>query len=221
VNRRPLSQVFLGLLIVAVGVVALLEQLDVTDVSIGELISTWWPLAIIAAGVAALLTVPRAWIGPALVIAAGVLLQLDTLDVLDVDFWGLVWPIAIILVGLSLLTRLGTHGTDDQTINSAVIWWGSERRTTSPDFRGGSLSAIMGGIDVDLRQADIVKTAEISVFTLWGGVDIKVPRTWRVQVTGLPLLGGWDDKTTPPMDSDTPLLIVHVTAIMGGVDIKN
>ena len=68
---------------------------------------------------------------------------------------------------------LGTRGTDDKTVNSAVIWWGSERRTTSQDFRGGSLSAIMGGISADLRQADIVDHAEISVFVVWGGVDIK------------------------------------------------
>ena len=221
VNRRPLPQVVLGVFIVAVGVVALLSQLGVSDVSIGDLFSTWWPLIVIAAGVSALITVPRARIGPTLVIAVGVVLQLDSLDIVHVDVWSLAWPVAIILVGLSLLTRLGTHGADDQTVNSAVIWWGSERRSTSQDFTGGSLSAIMGGIEVDLREADIVKTAEISIFTLWGGVEVKVPPTWRVRISGLPLLGGWDDKTVRPTVDGAPELIVHVTSIMGGAEIKN
>ncbi|PVU82848.1 hypothetical protein DDP54_07345 [Cellulomonas sp. WB94] len=220
-NQRPLSQVLVGLLIVAVGVSALLVQLGAVDLDLGELIATWWPLVIVLAGAAALVSVPRAWIGPVTVIAVGVFLQLSTLGLITVNLWSIVWPIAIILFGLTVLTGLGTRAADDKSVNSAVIWWGSERRTTSHDFRGGSLSAIMGGISVDLREADIVDRAEISVFVFWGGVDIKVPPTWRVRVGGLPLLGGWEDKTSQLPGPDAPELVVHITAIMGGVDIKN
>ena len=125
------------------------------------------------------------------------------------------------MVGLALLTRFGSRGHDGETINSAVIWWGSERRTRSQNFRGGSLSAIMGGIAVDLRQAGLTDRADISVFVLFGGVEIKVPPTWRVRVSGLPLVGGWDDSTQPPADPHAPELNVHVTSIMGGAEIKN
>jgi len=220
-SPRPLPQFVLGVIIVVVGVVALLGQLGVVDVSLGDLIAAWWPLVIVAVGITALVSVPRAWIGPAGVIAVGVFFQLDTLGLVRVNVWDLLWPIVIILVGLALLTRLGTRGTDDDTVNSAVIWWGAERRTRSQTFRGGSLSAIMGGIEVDLREAGIADRAEISVFVLWGGVEIKVPPTWRVRVGGLPLLGGWDDKTVQPLDPAAPELTVHVTAIMGGAELKN
>ncbi|CAN5357294.1 DUF5668 domain-containing protein [soil metagenome] len=220
-NKRPLSQVLFGLLIVAVGVSALLVQIGAIDVDLGNLIATWWPLLIVLAGAAALVSVPRAWIGPVTVIAVGVFLQLSTLKLITVDLWSVLWPLAIIFFGLTMLTGLGTRAADDKTINSAVIWWGSERRTTSHDFRGGSLSAIMGGISADLREADIVERAEISVFVFWGGVDIKVPPTWRIRVGGLPLLGGWEDKTSQQPGPDAPELVVHITAIMGGVDIKN
>ncbi|WP_024288546.1 LiaI-LiaF-like domain-containing protein [Cellulomonas sp. KRMCY2] len=220
-NRRPLQQVVLGILIVAVGVAALLGALDIVDVSLGEILGTWWPMAIIVVGFTSLLGTPRAWIGPVGVIAVGTFLMLSNLGLVEVDVWELLWPVAIILVGLSLITRFGSHGTDEQMINSAVMWWGSERRTTSQDFRGGSLSAIMGGIDVDLRQADIVEHAEVSVFVFWGGVEIKVPPTWRVQAGGLPVLGGWEDKTVVPADPNAPVLVVNITAIMGGVEVKN
>lgn len=220
-NRRPLPQSLLGVLVVAIGVAALLDQLDVVEVSLGAIISTWWPLLVIAVGVAALATVPRAWVGPAGVLAVGILLQLGQLGLLDVSLWGLLWPIAIILVGISLITRLGTSSTDEGVVNSTVLWWGAERRSTSQAFQGGSLTAIMGGIELDLRQAHVVGRAEISVFTLWGGVEITVPPTWRVSVTGLPLLGGWDDRTTPPLDPAAPELVVHVTTIMGGADIRS
>jgi hypothetical protein len=219
-DRRPPVQVFLGVLIVAFGVIALLTQLDVIELSLGELLADWWPLIVIGVGLAALITVPRAWVGPAVVIAVGVFFLLRTLDVIDVNIWEL-WPVAVILVGLSLLTSFGRRTSEEDTINSTVIWWGSERKTRSRQFKGGSLTAIMGGIEVDLREADIVDKAEIAIFALWGGVEVKVPPTWRVHVSGLPLLGGWDDKTSPPIQDGAPELIVHVTAIMGGAEIKS
>ncbi|ACQ80371.1 conserved hypothetical protein [Beutenbergia cavernae DSM 12333] len=220
-NRRPAAQAFLGVVIVLIGVLALLSQLDVVTIDLGDLISTWWPLVIVGIGLVALVTVPRAWVGPTIIIAVGAFLLLMTTDVVDVDFWQLAWPVAIILVGVALLTRLGTQEDHADTVNSTVMWWGSQRRTRSQTFRGGSLTAIMGGIDVDLRDAAIVSDAEISVFVMWGGVDITVPPTWRVRLSGLPLLGGWDDKTTPPVDPHAPELRIHITSVMGGVDVEN
>lgn len=214
-----MSQIVLGVIITSIGVIALLGQLGVLDA--GRLISTWWPMLIVVLGVAALIAAPRAWIGPALVIAVGAGLQLTRLDVVDVDLWGFLWPVVIILLGLAILLRLESRSSDAATVNSAVIWWGAERSTTSQEFTGGSLSAIMGGIELDLGAADIVDRAEISVFVWWGGVEITVPPTWRVRVEGLPLLGGWEDNTQAPERPDAPELVVRVTAIMGGVEIHH
>jgi hypothetical protein len=219
-NRRPRSQLFLGTAIVAIGAVGLLRGMGFIDLSLDTLISTWWPLVIVGVGLAALISAPRAWLGPVVVIAVGVLFQLGRLDLLAGNVGDFLWPLAIMVVGLSVLTSRGVQGPDDTTINSTAIWWGSVRRTTSQRFAGGSLSAIMGGIDVDLRDADIVGSADLSVFTAWGGVEIKVPPHWRVQVNGLQLLGGWTDKTVAPLDPAAPVLRIHITAIMGGVEIK-
>jgi predicted membrane protein len=220
-DRRPPVQLYLGVLVLAVGVVALLVQLDVITTDLGELIADWWPLAVVGVGLAALVTVPRAWLGPTVIIAVGVFFLLQTLGVLEVNLWEILWPVALILVGLSLITSFGSRSGDDDTINSTVFWWGTQRKTRSRQFKGGSLTAIMGGIEVDLREADIVGKAEIAIFAMWGGVEIKVPPTWRVRVSGLPLLGGWDDKTTLPLQDGAPELVVHVTAIMGGAEIKS
>ena len=220
-NRRPSSQLFLGVAIVAIGAIGLLRGMGFVDLSLNDLFSTWWPLVIVGVGLAALISAPRAWLGPTVVIAVGVLFQLDRLDLLAGSAGDFLWPLAIMVIGLSILTSRGAQGTDDTTINATAVWWGAVRRTTSQRFSGGSLTAIMGGIDVDLREADIVGGADLSVFTVWGGVEIKVPPTWRVQVNGLQLLGGWTDKTSQPLDPAAPVLRVHVTAIMGGVEIKS
>lgn len=219
-KRTP--QLLLGLLLVAIGGTALLGRLGVVDIDLGELVSTWWPMLIVLVGIAALVSVPRAWVGPAIIILVGAVLQLDRLDLIAVSFWDIFWPSVLLLIGLVLVTRYARGPADDRnTINSTVMWWGSNPRTSSQDFKGGSLTAVMGGIEADLRAAGIQGRAEVSAFVFWAGIEIKVPPTWRVTVRGLPILGGWEDKTVAPLDPNAPELIVHVTAIMGGVDIKN
>ena len=219
-KRTP--QLFLGLLLVAIGGTALLGRLGVVGIDLGELVSTWWPMLIVLVGIAALVSVPRAWMGPALIILVGAVLQLDRLDLIAVSFWDIFWPSLLLLVGLVLVTRYARGPGDDRnTVNSTVMWWGSNPRTASQDFKGGSLTAVMGGIEADLRAAGIQGRAEVSALVFWAGIEIKVPPTWRVTVRGLPILGGWEDKTVVPLDPNAPELIVHVTAIMGGVEIKN
>lgn len=126
-NRRPAPQLLLGLAIVVIGVVALLNQLGVIELALGTLFSVWWPSIIVVVGLVALITVPRAWLGPLVIIAVGVLFQLGRLDVLDVDVWDVLWPVAIIVVGLALLARMSASGTDGDTVRASVFWWGDRK----------------------------------------------------------------------------------------------
>mgnify|MGYP000905968762 CR=1 FL=1 len=217
-----IPQLLLGLVLLGLGVALLLSRLEIVEVSFWSLIGTWWPLAIVGLGLAALFTVPRAWPGPLLVILLGVILQLARLELFDVPLASLLWPIALIVVGLTLLLRFGRPPRDDaDRITSTVLWWGSNPRSRSQSFRSASLTAVMGGIELDLREADVQGRADISIFALWAGVEVKVPPSWRVRVRGLPVLGGWEDKTVDPADPNAPELVVHVTTIMGGAEIKN
>jgi hypothetical protein len=222
-DRRNVAQAVLGLVLVVGGVTALLDRLGVIDVDWGWIWSHGWPVVIIAVGVAALLTTPRAPVGPLAIIALGALLLIAQLDGVDLDVWGVLWPLAVIIVGIAIISggRRRSPGDQDTTISAFVFWWGTERKPRTQDFQGGSLTAIMGGIEVDLRQAWVQQRAQIAVFAMMGGVEIKVPAGWRVEVRGLPILGGWDDKTTPPLDPDAPVLRVDATCVMGGMEIKN
>ncbi len=217
-----LPQLLFGMLLLLLGLALLLNRLEIVDVSFRVLVGTWWPLLIVAAGLAALMTVPRAWPGPVALIAVGVFFQLARLDLFDIELSSLIWPIILIAIGLSLLVRFGRPTSDSaESIRSTVFWWGSARKSRSPNFRSAVLTAVMGGIELDLREADIQRRADISIFTFWGGVEVKVPPTWRVTVRGLPLLGGWEDKTVEPTDPNAPELVVHVTTVMAGAEIKN
>ena len=77
---------------------------------------------------------------------------------------------------------------------------------------------------IDLRGAGITgESATLEIFTLFGGVELKVPQAWRVVMSGTPILGVFTASTSPIRDESTPVrtLIVRGTAIMGGVEVKN
>jgi hypothetical protein len=83
------------------------------------------------------------------------------------------------------------------------------------------VSAVMGGCDIDLREA--TPTAEplvIQVFAMWGGIDLRVPPGWLIQNEAWPILGGIIDSTTPPA-VPTHRVILRGNAFMGGVEVKN
>jgi predicted membrane protein len=108
-------------------------------------------------------------------------------------------------------------------LSEFALMGGGERIVRAQDFAGGEVTAIMGGFDIDLRGAAIAgDSATIDVFTLFGGVELKVPTEWNVSVTGTPILGVMSSVAqTAPGDGPRKTLVVRGTAIMGGVEVKN
>lgn len=80
---------------------------------------------------------------------------------------------------------------------------------------------IMGGADLDLRQA-IVESREtqIRVFSVMGGSTITVPEGVAVDAGGLALMGGNDVRVEgPPPPPGAPVIRVRAYSLMGGTDI--
>ena len=109
----------------------------------------------------------------------------------------------------------------NSTLSAMAILSGVSRGNNSRAFRGADLLAIMGGCQLDLRQAAINGEAVIEVFAMWGGIEIRVPEDWTVSSRIVPLMGGVEDKTRPPQGATAHRLILRGFAIMGGVEIKN
>jgi predicted membrane protein len=115
-----------------------------------------------------------------------------------------------------------TQYTDSSDLIHATVFLGGfNRRYPSQNFRGGDLTAIMGGGKVDLRDAQMSgNEARIEVFALMGGIEILVPRGWSIEPRFTPILGGYEDKTSRE-NSGPQRLIIDGTAIMGTVTVYN
>jgi hypothetical protein len=132
------------------------------------------------------------------------------------------WPPAP-APGMAAGTSAGTAaaaGVRGQIIRVFAILWGADRRARGP-IAHVEVSAIMGGCDVDLRDAvPTVEPMAIQVFAMWGGIDIRIPPGWVVEIEAWPILGGVVDNTQAPA-LPAHRVILRGMAFMGGVEIKN
>ena len=213
------SRLLFGASVVALGTVFLLEALDVIT-SGGDFIATWWPTVLIAA---ALLMLPTShWVTPAAVGGIGVLLLLATTEVIDLS-GEVIWPIILIAVGLSLLVRTrGPRSVSEDRVNAFAAFGGTEMASHSSRFEGGSVGAVFGGAEIDLRDAALAENAHLDVFTAFGGTEIRVPTGWKVITRGLPLFGGFENITTKEqLPQNAPVLDITATVLFGGLEIKH
>jgi hypothetical protein len=178
-------------------------------------------------------------------IVAGILLVLGNLHILHVTA-GVIWPLALIAFGAMLLTGRCEWPTPNWSqarrdwksstrqanffgdkVSESVVFSSAERRVESPNFEGGKLEAVFGGIELDLTLATITRPdrrAVIKADAVFGGIEIAVPRTWRVERMGNAVFGAFEDKTIPPRPEpgiEPPTLVIRGDAVFGAVIVKN
>lgn len=109
----------------------------------------------------------------------------------------------------------------DEKINAFAFMGGVRRNIISPAFRGGNVTAIMGGVVLDLRQSQASGgETVIDVFAIWGGIEVKVPPDWHVVNEVAPIMGGVEDRSAHAQPSRHRLVLKGVV-LMAGVEIKS
>ncbi|MGZ8288817.1 MAG: LiaI-LiaF-like domain-containing protein [Telluria sp.] len=223
------SQVVMGAVAIGLGLLFLLDNLNILDF---HNVVHFWPVVFIAIGVVKLWdsrNMSGYLVGGAF-ITVGVLMTLHRMGYIYFSMRTM-WPLILIGMGGFVIAKalarrkdgvpLPAAGEgDDSVVDITAIMGGFERRIVTQDFRGGEITAVMGGCDLDMRDSSINGEAVINVFAVFGGISIKVPRDWTVILHGTPIMGGFDEKTNNPADS-TKRLIVKGHAIMGGVEVRN
>ena len=211
---------YLGLAAVAIGSLLLLRNLHVISFDYwGELWGGFLSFLLILVGCIILVKRSR-WIWGLLFLSAGATIGLRALHIVDVNFWQIVWPILFIAVGSAVLFSLVKDGKISKTKakHMAAAWSGQSEKVEGK-YTGETVSSVFGGVDLDLRQADIKDGAVIEVFVLFGGVDIIAPNDVVVKNEATAIFGGIDDKTNPGAKAKKTLYI-RGECFFGGIELK-
>jgi hypothetical protein len=109
---------------------------------------------------------------------------------------------------------------ESDEIALVAIFDGIELESRASQFRGGSMFAWYGGIDVDLRKAQLAAGgAHLDLHAVNGGIAVTVPAGWRVRSSMRAVAGGVDARVPEPEDASAPTLTLDGFAVFGGVSV--
>lgn len=141
-NFRPSNFSWLGFTLIVVGIIFLLDMMDI--VNFGSFIGKWWPAILIFIGLVQLGTHNRS--GSIVLILVGLIFLLINLDIVS---WSMIfrfWPVLLIAVGVSILLRSkhwfvgkgeGLSQSTEDFVKLFAVFSGQGRSVTSQSFRGG------------------------------------------------------------------------------------
>jgi hypothetical protein len=126
------------------------------------------------------------------------------------------------MAAAALVKRLVPSRGDAESDEVALVavFDGVDLRSRAKDFRGGSMLAWYGGVNADLREAELGLDAHLSLAALFGGVALRVPPGWRVESNVRAFAGGVDVSGSDPDDPDAPLLVLDGLAAFGGIAVS-
>jgi len=226
---------WVGLALIIIGILLLLEAIGIIPSL--EWILQWWPVLLIAAGIRLVLRRPERLPSGLFIIAIGCLILADNI-IAGFDFWVAALPVLLIVLGIGLIVRpvrnsATQHATsiafarseeslESELINVVAVFGGASHTVISQQFRGGTIQAVFGGIELDLRRAAMATSeASLDIEAFVAGVTIKVPSTWRVTIEGTPIFGGIENRAmTSPVGNEHPVLRIRVTVVFAGIEIE-
>lgn len=218
----------LGIILIILGLGFFLQQAEIIEFK--DIIENYWPLVLVVMGCIQLLRKNVSFIGGIIMILIGALLQANISDTLPENLTGYIWPSILILVGLRFVFSTNRFNKfekynvkDEDMVNSLALFSGVETKNNSQFFKGGYIAAFFGGAEIDLTKANLSQEgASLDLTAAFGGITIRVPYNWNVVATGVPIFGGWENKTKyEGTVNDAKTIYVKCFAAFGGIEIKN
>lgn len=186
-----------------------------------------------------------AWL---ILILIGAYNTLDNIPGLDLDLSKYALGIGLVIVGGFLIFRPKDtlafrkkrkdknkadfdfdEATDKKTVNNndvievMAVFGGSNQTVYSKNFQGGDITAVFGGADIVMTQADFPETVSLDVTAVFGGIKLIVPQNWAIKSNVTALFGSVEDKRSHvmPVAEMKKTLILDGTALFGGIEIKS
>lgn len=237
------ASIFFGVFLATAGVLFLLKQFKVIEFNF-EI----WPLFLIAGGVISGIKKGFYRTGPLAMIVIGIAFLIPEFQVMGVSSDKLFWPILLIVGGIfialkgkkkdtyytdtraNFAKRFELEDTDTQPskenfVNIEAFFGGRKEMITSKQFSGCNATAICGGAEINLMQADSNNQPMIiDLRVIFGGIEVIVPSHWEIINEVDVLFGGIEDKRnlrTATDLGDSKKLLLRGSVTFGGLELKS
>jgi predicted membrane protein len=246
-QKQRRGKVMGGLLLISIGSLFLAREL-------GAEIPVWvfsWEMLLIGIGIT--LAVKHKFQHPGwilLILIGGSFLAIDVYP--EVRIKPILWPSIFILLGILLLfkprrkkhSRMHRHwkhahlrhrhfqdvcgvtekSSKDDFIESTAFMAGVRKVVLSKNFKGGDISNVFGGTELNLSQADFEDKAALEITQVFGGTKLLVPTHWEIRSELVTIVGSVEDKRNIPLQTSgepKKTLVLTGTTVFGGIEIKS
>lgn len=231
-QKKFQGRTILGIILVLIGIAMVARSLNIFSHGfVDDLFS--WPMILVVLGIIFLSGKSSNTTGWILLIIGAIFL-LPRITHLPYSFREVFWPVVFIGIGLLILFKsLGgikrrgapkTSGSSIDFIDEISILGGNERKVVSKSFKGGQITSILGGSQINLLDARLAPGENvIDIINLFGGSTLIVPGDWSIKVEVTSIFGGFSDKRSAvksPEGEEEGILIIKGLALFGGGELK-
>ncbi len=226
---RTFKNILWGVVLIVLGILLGGKALGLWNINV--FFKGWWTLFIIVPSFIGLFDEDDKT-GSFIGLVVGIILLLSCRDVIDFSLvWKLILPIILIVIGLSFIFKDLFNKEINKNIKKLNKKMNSKEEFTSTfsgqninfdkeEFKGTTLNAVFGGIELDLRKAIIDSDVVINATGLFGGIDIHVPENCKIKIKSNSIFGGVSDERVNKENTGEHTIYINASCIFGGVEIK-
>lgn len=245
-NHKRSKGLGFGLLLVVIGILTLGFNFGWIDSPLKRVLFSW-PMILVVIATAKI--IKREYFTSAILYTIGFFFLMPRIidaypaffPNFDRGFTHTFWPVLLIISGILLILsklygnpkecryRKGKNFSSDKTdeyyskqtsaFEKNAIFGGGEHIVLEPNFTGGEVNAVFGGLTLDLRHTTLAEgVSRLEVNAVFGGVTIIVPRDWFVETQMDAVFGGFEDKRLikEPINPQRKLVIKGACVFGGG-----
>ncbi|MCX7987345.1 MAG: cell wall-active antibiotics response protein [Bacteroidales bacterium] len=243
-TARAARKLTIGIIILVYGFILLFDNVGLLPPIVKQIFFSWQVILILLG----ILTVVshKGSISGIIIIAIGAFFMIPKFINVPFNFTQIFWPFLLILLGFLIIFRRNSnvhhhphrHNFNDQNYNAdytsqtnmndyidvANIFGGNKQIIVSQQFKGGKITCIFGGSELDFTHAQLAEgTHVIDMVCVFGGASLIVPADWEVRTEVVSILGGFADKrhAIPTMHDKNKILIIKGVTFFGGGEIKS
>jgi predicted membrane protein len=230
-NLVSSNRAIIGIILVAAGLLLVLKNTGIFSDFIDDVIFSW-PMLLIAIGLVITLGNSDRTAG-LIVMAVGGFFMIPLVFRESFHMYNMFWPSIFIIIGIIFITTKKRSWSSiqakgmvgDDYVDFVNVFSGGERQIVSQNFCGGKVSAVFGGMELDLTKAKLAPGRnELEIACVFGGATIIVPDNMWVTIEVTPVLGGFSDlrKLVPGRTVDqSAQLVLKGAVVFGGGEIKS
>lgn len=247
-RRKSDKRFYFGVILIVLGVILILERLNLIPESVADMLISWQML-LVGIGVLSLIGGNRTS-GIILMVIGGTFMIPELITVPH-EIRRIYWPLILVVIGIAILLRqrdnqkqipfnepVNPNGPNDipynpsasaaamNTFDDFVIFGGREIFVNAQALIGGKATSIFGGIEFDLRKANMQPGgAVIDCVSVFGGCGFKIPMDWNVRNEVTTIFGAFTDKRGETYSDryydPSKTLVIKGVSIFGGIEVKH